>query len=158
MNISAPFIHRPVATFLLALGLFLTGLVAVRFLPVAPLPSVDIPTIVVFAGRPGADPETMAASIAAPLERRLGEIPGVSCVEPRGALYCFPRLDPEVYPILDDEAFVIDLLRAKKILVTHGTGFNWFEPDHFRLVTLPDVEVLTEAIGRIADYLETLRA
>ncbi len=58
----------------------------------------------------------------------------------------------------DDEAFVIDLLRAKKILVTHGTGFNWFEPDHFRLVTLPDVEVLTEAIGRIADYLETLRA
>jgi len=78
VNISAPFIHRPVATFLLALGLLLTGLVAVRFLPVAPLPSVDIPTIVVFAGRPGADPETMAASIAAPLERRLGEIPGVT--------------------------------------------------------------------------------
>ena len=78
MNISAPFIHRPVATFLLAIGLLLTGLVAVRFLPVAPLPSVDIPTIVVFAGRPGADPETMAASISAPLERRLGEIPGVT--------------------------------------------------------------------------------
>ncbi len=78
MNISAFFIHRPVATFLLALGLLLTGIVAVRFLPVAPLPSVDIPTIVVFAARPGADPETMAASIAAPLERRLGEIPGVT--------------------------------------------------------------------------------
>ena len=78
MNISAPFIHRPVATFLLAIGLLLTGLVAVQFLPVAPLPSVDIPTIVVFAGRPGADPETMAASISAPLERRLGEIPGVT--------------------------------------------------------------------------------
>ena len=78
MNLSAPFIHRPIATILLALGLLLTGIVAVRFLPVAPLPSVDIPTIVVFAGRPGADPETMAASIAAPLERRLGEIPGVS--------------------------------------------------------------------------------
>ena len=78
MNISAPFIHRPVATFLLAIGLLLTGLVAVRFLPIAPLPSVDIPTIVVLAGRPGADPETMAASIAAPLERRLGEIPGVT--------------------------------------------------------------------------------
>jgi len=78
MNVSAPFIHRPVATFLLALGLLLVGIVAVRFLPVAPLPSVDIPTIVVFAGRPGADPETMAASIAAPLERRLGEIPGVT--------------------------------------------------------------------------------
>jgi alanine-synthesizing transaminase len=90
--------------------------------------------------------------------RLLNEIPGVSCVEPRGALYCFPRLDPEVYPIEDDEAFVIDLLRAKKILVTHGTGFNWFEPDHFRLVTLPDTEdVLTEAIGRIADFLETIR-
>jgi len=78
MNISAPFIGRPVATFLLALGLLLVGLVAVRFVPVAPLPSVDIPTIVVFAARPGADPETMAASIAAPLERRLGEIPGVT--------------------------------------------------------------------------------
>ncbi len=78
MNISAPFIRRPVATILLALGLLLTGVVAVRFLPVAPLPSVDIPTIVVIAGRPGADPETMAASIAAPLERRLGEIPGVT--------------------------------------------------------------------------------
>ncbi|MEO6020965.1 MAG: pyridoxal phosphate-dependent aminotransferase [Knoellia sp.] len=87
----------------------------------------------------------------------LNEIPGVSCVEPQGALYCFPKLDPELYPIEDDEKFVIDLLRAKKILVTHGTGFNWFEPDHFRLVTLPDTEVLTEAIGRIAEYLETIR-
>jgi alanine-synthesizing transaminase len=89
--------------------------------------------------------------------RQLNEIPGVSCVEPRGALYCFPKLDPDVYHIKDDEQFVIDLLRAKKILVTHGTGFNWFEPDHFRLVTLPDLEVLTEAIGRIADFLATLR-
>ncbi len=89
--------------------------------------------------------------------RLLNDIPGVSCVEPTGALYCFPRLDPEVYPIADDEAFVIDLLRTKRLLVTHGTGFNWPEPDHFRLVTLPNVEVLTEAIGRIADYLETLR-
>ena len=64
---------------------------------------------------------------------------------------------PTVYPIEDDEAFVIDLLRAKKILVTHGTGFNWPEPDHFRLVTLPDVDVLEEAIGRIADFLATRR-
>ncbi len=78
MNISAPFIRRPVATILLAIGLGLTGLVALRYLPVAALPSVDIPTIVVFAARPGADPETMASSIAAPLERRLGEIPGVN--------------------------------------------------------------------------------
>ena len=87
----------------------------------------------------------------------LNEIPGVSCVEPRGALYCFPRLDPDVYPIKDDQEFVIELLRAKKILVTHGTGFNWFEPDHFRLVTLPDVDLLTEAIGRIGEFLATLR-
>lgn len=78
MSFSTPFILRPIGTALLALGLFLAGLVAVNFLPVAPLPSVDIPTIVVFAGRPGADPETMATSIAAPLERHLGEIPGVS--------------------------------------------------------------------------------
>ena len=88
----------------------------------------------------------------------LNDIPGVSCVEPQGALYCFPRLDPEVYPIQDDQQFVLDLLRAKKILVTHGTGFNWFEPDHFRLVTLPPVEELEEAVGRNASYLETLRA
>ncbi|MDO9458204.1 pyridoxal phosphate-dependent aminotransferase [Nocardioides sp.] len=89
--------------------------------------------------------------------RLLNEIPGVSSVKPSGALYCFPRLDPEVYAIDDDEAFVIDLLRAKKILVTHGTGFNWPSPDHFRLVTLPDVAMLEEAIGRIADFLATRR-
>jgi len=78
MNFSAPFIARPVATMLLAIGILLAGGLAYRFLPVAPLPSVDIPTIVVFAGRPGADPETMANSVAAPLERRLGEIAGVT--------------------------------------------------------------------------------
>ena len=78
MNFSAPFIARPVATMLLSLGLLLAGAVAYRFLPVAPLPSVDIPTILVLANRPGASPETMANSIAAPLERRIGEIPGVT--------------------------------------------------------------------------------
>lgn len=90
-------------------------------------------------------------------DRLLNEIPGVSNVAPQGALYCFPRLDPAVYPIEDDQQFVIELLRAKKILVTHGTGFNWFHPDHFRLVTLPDVAVLEEAIGRIADFLAARR-
>lgn len=90
-------------------------------------------------------------------DKLLNEIPGVSNVTPKGALYCFPRLDPEIYPIDDDEQFVIDLLRAKKILVTHGTGFNWFEPDHFRLVTLPEASVLEEAIGRIGDFLATRR-
>jgi alanine-synthesizing transaminase len=87
-------------------------------------------------------------------DRLLNQIPGVTNVAPRGALNFFPRLDPEVYPNEDDETFVIDLLRAKKLLVTHGTGFNWPEPDHFRLVTLPDVAVLEEAIGRIAEFLE----
>ena len=90
-------------------------------------------------------------------DRMLNEIPGVTSVRPRGALYCFPRLDPEVYAVDDDESFVIDLLRAKRILVTHGTGFNWPEPDHFRLVTLPDVAVLEEAIGRIGEFLATRR-
>lgn len=90
-------------------------------------------------------------------DKLLNDIPGVTSVRPRGALYCFPRLDPEVYRIEDDEAFVIGLLRDQKILVTHGSGFNWPEPDHFRLVTLPDVDVLTEAIGRIAEHLEMLR-
>jgi alanine-synthesizing transaminase len=89
--------------------------------------------------------------------RLLNKIEGVSCTEPMGALYCFPKLDTEVFGITDDQEFVLDLLRAKKILVTHGTGFNWFEPDHFRLVTLPDVDTLTEAIGRISDFLATLR-
>ncbi|WP_273543987.1 pyridoxal phosphate-dependent aminotransferase [Nocardioides panacisoli] len=89
--------------------------------------------------------------------RLLNEIPGVTSVKPRGALYCFPRLDPEVYPIKNDQDFALELLRSKKLLVTHGTGFNWPEPDHFRLVTLPDVEVLEEAIGRIADFLAQRR-
>jgi alanine-synthesizing transaminase len=90
-------------------------------------------------------------------DKLLNDIPGVSNVTPKGALYCFPRLDPDIYPIDDDQQFVIDLLRAKKILVTHGTGFNWFAPDHFRLVTLPEASVLEEAIGRIGDFLATRR-
>ena len=90
-------------------------------------------------------------------DRLLNDIPGVSNVTPRGALYCFPRLDPAVYAIDDDEQFVIDLLRAKKLLVTHGTGFNWPLPDHFRLVTLPEASVLEEAIGRIGEFLATRR-
>ncbi len=78
MNFSYPFIRRPIGTTLLAIGLFLVGAVAYRFLPVASLPSVDFPTIRVSASRPGADPNIMAATVAAPLERRLGEIAGVT--------------------------------------------------------------------------------
>ncbi|HEX6681223.1 MAG TPA: pyridoxal phosphate-dependent aminotransferase [Candidatus Limnocylindrales bacterium] len=83
----------------------------------------------------------------------LNAIPGVSCVAPRGALYAFPRLDPEMYPIVDDERFVLDLLRQEKILVMHGTGFNWPRPDHFRVVTLQPVDDLAEAIRRIGRFL-----
>lgn len=78
MNVSGPFIRRPIGTSLLALGLMLLGVVAYRFLPVAPVPRVDFPAISVFAGLPGADPATVASSLAAPLERRLGQIAGIT--------------------------------------------------------------------------------
>jgi multidrug efflux pump len=86
MNFSEPFIRRPIGTALISIGLFLIGVVAYRFLPVASMPTVDFPTIVVSATRPGADPETMAATVAAPLERRLGEIPGVNELTSRSSL------------------------------------------------------------------------
>jgi hydrophobe/amphiphile efflux-1 (HAE1) family protein len=86
MNFSYPFIRRPIGTTLLAIGLFLTGAVAYRFLPVANIPTVDLPTIRVSASQPGTDPETMAATIAAPLERRLGEIPGVTEITSQSTL------------------------------------------------------------------------
>lgn len=87
----------------------------------------------------------------------LTDIPGVSCVKPRSALYLFPRLDPEVYPIEDDQQFVLDLLLEEKVLLVQGTGFNWMHPDHFRVVFLPNVDDLTEAVGRIAHYLQRYR-
>jgi multidrug efflux pump len=86
MSFSAPFIRRPIGTTLLAIGLFLTGAVAYNFLPVASVPSVDFPTIRVSASRPGADPATMAATVAAPLERRIGEISGVTELTSRSSL------------------------------------------------------------------------
>jgi alanine-synthesizing transaminase len=89
--------------------------------------------------------------------RMLNEIPGVSCVKPKGALYAFPRLDPEMYPIEDDERFVLDLLRAEKLLVVQGTGFNWPTPDHLRIVTLPRVLDLEEALGRFGRFLAAYR-
>jgi alanine-synthesizing transaminase len=87
----------------------------------------------------------------------LNDIPGVSCTKPLGALYVFPRLDPEMYPIVDDERLALDLLRQEQILLTHGTGFNWNKPDHVRIVTLPNVEVLTDAITRFGQFLTTYR-
>ena len=85
----------------------------------------------------------------------LRAIPGVSCVEPKGALYVFPRLDPERYPIADDQRFVLELLRDQHVLLVQGTGFNWPNPDHLRIVTLPHADVLTEAIGRLATFLDS---
>jgi alanine-synthesizing transaminase len=87
----------------------------------------------------------------------LEAIPGVSCVKPKGALYVFPRLDPEMYPIKDDRRFVLDFLRAEKVLLVQGTGFNWPKPDHLRIVTLPWAKDLTEAIGRLGRFLSTYK-
>ena len=87
----------------------------------------------------------------------LKQIPGVTCVQPRGALYVFPRLDPELYPIEDDQQFVLDLLRDQHVLVVQGSGFNWPQPDHLRIVTLPRADDLTEAIGRIGAFLAEYR-
>ena len=85
------------------------------------------------------------------------DIPGVTCVKPKSALYLFPRLDPEVYPIKDDQQFVADLLKEEKVLLVQGSGFNWGKPDHFRVVFLPHEDVLKEAISRLARFLERYR-
>jgi alanine-synthesizing transaminase len=87
----------------------------------------------------------------------LTEIPGVSCVKPKAALYMFPRLDPKLYPIADDQQFAYELLAQEKVLIVQGTGFNWPRPDHFRLVFLPNADDLTEAVGRIARFLDLYR-
>ncbi|MES2126054.1 MAG: pyridoxal phosphate-dependent aminotransferase, partial [Pseudomonadota bacterium] len=87
----------------------------------------------------------------------LTDIPGVTCVKPKAALYMFPRLDPKMYPIKDDQQFVCDLLSEEKVLLVQGTGFNWIAPDHFRLVFLPNSDDLTDACGRIARFLDGYR-
>ena len=87
----------------------------------------------------------------------LNAIPGVSCVTPKGALYVFPKLDPEVYEIKDDRRFVLDFLRAEHVLVVQGTGFNWPNTDHLRIVTLPWAKDLTESIGRLGNFLSTYK-
>jgi len=87
----------------------------------------------------------------------LTEIPGVTCSKPKAAMYLFPRLDQKLYPIDDDQQFILDLLLEEKVLLVQGSGFNWPHPDHFRVVFLPNVDDLTEAIGRIARFLERYR-
>lgn len=83
----------------------------------------------------------------------LTSIPGVTCVKPKAALYLFPRLDPKMYPIRNDQQFVLELLEDEKVLVVQGTGFNWIDPNHFRVVFLPNSDDLREAIGRIERFL-----
>src|SRR3954453_23176408 len=90
--------------------------------------------------------------------RLLNDMPGVSCTLPRGALYVFPRLDPKVHPIEDDEQFVLQFLREDHVLIGNGTGFNWPTPDHLRIVTLPAADDLAHAIDRLAGFLERYAA
>ncbi len=87
----------------------------------------------------------------------LNAIPGVSCTKPQAAMYLFPKLDPKIYPIEDDQQFILDLLLEEKVLLVQGTGFNWKAPDHFRVVFLPNVDDLAEAIRRISRFLENYR-
>ena len=87
----------------------------------------------------------------------LTAIPGVSCVKPQAALYMFPRLDPRLYPIADDQQFVLELLLEEKVLLVQGTGFNWPQPDHLRVVFLPHEDDLVDAIGRFSRFLERYR-
>lgn len=86
----------------------------------------------------------------------LCDIPGVTCYKPSSALYLFPRLDPKIYPIEDDEQFALNLLEQEKVLIVQGTAFNWPSTDHFRIVFLPHEDDLTTAIGRLAHFLERM--
>ncbi|WP_157313997.1 pyridoxal phosphate-dependent aminotransferase [Chitinibacter sp. GC72] len=87
----------------------------------------------------------------------LSQIPGVSVVKPKAALYMFPRLDPAIYPVSDDQQLMLELLTEEKVLLVQGTGFNWHQPDHFRVVFLPNLDDLTEAINRVARFLQNWR-
>ena len=89
--------------------------------------------------------------------KMLTEIPGVTCVKPKSALYMFPKLDPKLYPIDDDQQFAYELLAEEKVLIVQGTGFNWIAPDHFRVVFLPNSDDLTDAMSRIARFLDNYR-
>ncbi|MCB5226883.1 pyridoxal phosphate-dependent aminotransferase [Alishewanella sp. 16-MA] len=83
----------------------------------------------------------------------VNEIDGVSCMRPKGAMYLFPKIDLKKYHIKDDELFVLDFLRQHKVLLVHGRAFNWPEPDHFRIVTLPHKDQLRQAISKLAQFL-----
>lgn len=89
--------------------------------------------------------------------KALNDLPGVSAVKPKAAFYIFPKIDTKKFNIVDDEKFALDLLREKKILIVHGGGFNWEQPDHFRVVYLPRIEVLKDAIEKMGDFLSYYR-
>ena len=85
--------------------------------------------------------------------KALNDIPGITAVKPKAAFYIFPKIDTKKFNIINDEKFALDLLKEKKILIVHGGGFNWKQPDHFRIVYLPRIEILKEATGKLADFL-----
>ena len=87
----------------------------------------------------------------------LTAIPGVTCVKPKAAMYLFPKLDPEIYAIADDEQLVLELLKQQRVLLVQGSAFNLDDRQHLRIVFLPDQTQLTESISRLADFLATLR-
>jgi alanine-synthesizing transaminase len=87
----------------------------------------------------------------------LVQIPGISCVKPKAAFYTFPKLDIKKFSIKNDETFAFDFLRQEKVLIVHGTGFNWPQPDHFRIVLLPRVDDLTAALERLGHFLKTYK-
>jgi aspartate/tyrosine/aromatic aminotransferase len=89
--------------------------------------------------------------------KALTDIPGISAVKPQAAFYMFPKIDTKKFNIVNDEKFALDLLRDKKILIVQGSGFNWHQPDHFRVVYLPRIEVLKEAVGKIGEFLQYYR-
>lgn len=87
----------------------------------------------------------------------LTNIPGVSCVKPKSAMYLFPKLDPEMYPIADDEQLVLDLLKQQRVLLVQGSAFNLDDTQHLRIVFLPDKAQLVESLTRLAEFLATIR-
>ena len=89
--------------------------------------------------------------------KALNDIPGISAVKPKAAFYIFPKIDAKKFNIVNDEKFALDLLKEKKILIIHGGGFNWKEPDHFRVVYLPRIEILKDAMENLEDFLKYYR-
>jgi alanine-synthesizing transaminase len=89
--------------------------------------------------------------------KALNDIPGISAVKPKAAFYIFPKIDTEKFNIYDDEKFAYDLLQDKKILIVHGAGFNWGQPDHFRVVYLPRIDVMDDAMHKLRDFLSYYR-